>query len=80
MEYEKNIEIILRQTNLTSDEIRELLIKNNNNVMDVLKIHYGINDKKENIKNKINSKSLNQEIYKQIRNKLYLQVDNVKKV
>ena len=80
MEYEKNIEIILRQTNLNSDEIKELLIKNNNNVMDVLKIHYGINDKKENIKNKINSKSLNQEIYKQIRNKLYLQVDNVKKV
>jgi len=79
MEYEKNIEIILRQTDLTSDEIRELLIKNNNNVMDVLKIHYGINDKKENIKSKINSKSLNQEIYKQIRNKLYLQVDNVKK-
>ena len=47
--------------------------------MDVLKIHYGINDKKENIKNKINSKTLNQEIYKQIRNKLYLQLDNVKK-
>jgi hypothetical protein len=80
MEYEKNIEIILRQTNLNSDEIRELLIQNNNNVMDVLKIHYGINDKKENKKNEINSKSLNQEIYKQIRNKLYLQVDNVKKV
>jgi hypothetical protein len=80
MEYEKNIEIILRQTNLNSDEIRELLIQNNNNVMDVLKIHYGINDKKENIKNEINSKSLNQEIYKQIRNKLYLQVDNVKKL
>jgi len=80
MEYEKNIEIILRQTNLNSDEIRDLLIQNNNNVMDVLKIHYGINDKKENIKNEINSKSLNQEIYKQIRNKLYLQVDNVKKV
>ena len=79
MEYEKNIEIILRQTNLNSDEIKELLIKNNNNVMDVLKIHYGINDKKENIKNKINSKTLNQEIYKQIRNKLYLQLDNVKK-
>jgi len=80
MEYEKNIEIILRQTNLNSDEIRELLIQNNNNVMDVLKIHYGINDKKENKKNEINSKSLNQEIYKQIRNKLYLQVDNVKKL
>jgi hypothetical protein len=48
--------------------------------MDVLKIHYGINDKKENKKNEINSKSLNQEIYKQIRNKLYLQVDNVKKL
>jgi len=79
MEYEKNIEIILRQTNLNSDEIKELLIKNNNNVMDVLKINYGKNNKKENIKNKINSKTLNQEIYKQIRNKLYLQLDNVKK-
>ena len=77
MEYEKNIEIILRQTNLNSDEIKELLIKNNNNVMDVLKIHYNINVKENN---KINSKSLNQEIYKQLRNKLYLQVDNVKKV
>jgi hypothetical protein len=75
----ENIDIILRQTNLNSDEAKELLIKNNNNVLEVVKNYYGINDKKKKIQDTIQSKSLNQEIYKQIRNKLYSQVGDIKK-
>lgn len=65
----KNIEIVLRQTTLTEQEIIEKLILHDNNVIDVIRDFYGINVKKDREQIKISG--VNQEIYKQIRNKFY---------
>lgn len=60
------IEIILRQTDYTKEVAREKILEKNGDVLKVIKEYMGIN---ENEKSSI-KKSLNQEIYKQLRNKL----------
>lgn len=69
-----NIDIISRQTTLSIDEIKEALLRNDNDVLKVLREWHGIEDKQNLMTHdKITKKSLNQEIYKQIRNKLYIE-------
>lgn len=63
---EDKISIIKRQTSYTDDEIKEKLIKYNDNYMSVIKDFMGIEVDKKQPK----IKSVNQEIYKQIRHKL----------
>jgi hypothetical protein len=60
---EGHIKQIMSQTNYTEEVARNKLIEYNYDFMRVLKNYMGIPDKKEN--NRI--KSINQEIYKQIR-------------
>lgn len=64
--FEDKIQIILRQTDYTEEEAREKMVEFNNNHIVVIKNFMGVNikDKKENIK------SVNQEIYKQLRTNL----------
>jgi len=71
----EKIQMILRQTDYDEDIAREKLIECSGDPIKVIKNYMGIGDKQP-----VAKKSLNQEIYKQIRNNLYLQVDNVKKV
>jgi hypothetical protein len=59
------IKIILRQTNYTEGEAKEKLILYNYDHIKVIKSYFGIEEKKEKP-----IKSVNQEIYKQIRFKL----------
>jgi hypothetical protein len=59
------IKIILRQTNYTECEAKEKLILYNYDHIKVIKSYFGIEEKKEKP-----IKSINQEIYKQIRFKL----------
>ena len=60
------IQMIIRQTDYTEVVAREKLIENNYNSLLVIKNYMGLDDKpKENIK------SVNQEIYKQLRHKLH---------
>ncbi len=60
------IQMIIRQTDYTEVVAREKLIENNYNSLLVIKKYMGLDDKpKENIK------SVNQEIYKQLRYKLH---------
>ena len=61
-----NIEIILRQTNYSTEEAREKLCEYNNDYIAVIKAYLGV--KKDASKPEI--KSVNQEIYKQMRFKL----------
>jgi flagellar hook-basal body complex protein FliE len=63
-DFEEKINIILRQTNYTKDEAREKLDMFENNEIKVIHDYMGIAEKKTP------QKSLNQEIYRQIRNKL----------
>jgi hypothetical protein len=59
------IQIIMRQTDYNEEIAREKLIENNFDTILVIKKYMGLNDKKpETIK------SVNQEIYKQLRYKL----------
>jgi hypothetical protein len=60
-----NIDIILRQTNYSEEEAREKLFEYNNDYIAVIKAYLGVKaaDKSE-------IKSVNQEIYKQMRFKL----------
>jgi hypothetical protein len=62
----EKIEIILRQTDYTEDTAREKLEQMNGDHIKVIKTFLGIAEKKEPTK----VKSLNQEIYKQLRYKL----------
>jgi hypothetical protein len=64
-ELAKNIKIIIAQTNYTEDQAIEKLKLFNNDYMRVLRDYMGIAEKKEP---KI--KSVNQEIFRQIRTKL----------
>jgi hypothetical protein len=66
MNLNEKIEIILRQTDYTEDVAREKLEEMNGDYIKVIKSFLGIIEKKES--NKI--KSVNQEIYKQLRYKL----------
>ena len=60
------IQMIMRQTDYTEDIAREKLIEYNYNSLLVIKKYMGLDDKpKETIK------SVNQEIYKQLRYKLH---------
>ena len=57
-----NIEIIVRQTNLTFEQSKDLYYKYNKNIDDVLKQYFNIKNKSDD-----NNISTNQQIYKQIR-------------
>jgi ABC-type cobalt transport system substrate-binding protein len=60
------VQMIMRQTDYTEVVAREKLIENNYNSILVIKKYMGLDDKpKETIK------SVNQEIYKQLRHKLH---------
>ena len=61
-----NIDIILRQTNFSEEEAREKLVEHNNDYVAVIKEYLGV--KQQAPKPEI--KSVNQEIYKQMRFKL----------
>jgi len=61
-----NIDIILRQTNYSEEEARDKLFEYNNDYIAVIKAYLGV--KKDASKPEI--KSVNQEIYKQMRFKL----------
>jgi hypothetical protein len=61
----EKIQMILRQTDYTEAEVREKLIEHADDPIKVIKQYMGISDKKETSK-----KSLNQEIYRQLRSKL----------
>ena len=59
------VEVIMRQTNYTESEAKEHLIQNNYDHIKVIKLFLGVKEKKEE-----GIKSVNQEIYKQIRYKM----------
>jgi hypothetical protein len=61
----KKVSIICNQTNISEEEALQLLKKNNYNEIEVIKLYLGIPKKKPL---KINS--VNQEIYKQIRERM----------
>ena len=59
------IQIIMRQTDYTEEIAREKLLENKYDTIIVIKKYMGLNDKKPDT-----IKSVNQEIYKQLRYKL----------
>lgn len=61
----ENIQMILRQTDYDETVAREKLIECSGDPIKVIKTYMGIGDKKETTK-----KSVNQEIYRQLRSKL----------
>ena len=72
MYMDEDIHFIMRQTNYTLEETREKLVVHNNNRLDVIKEYMGIPIQKTNPQ----IKSLNQEIYKQIRRELDVSMKN----
>jgi|UniRef100_A0A6C0E4Q0 beta-glucosidase-like glycosyl hydrolase len=66
-----NIDIVLRQTNYTKEIAIQKLEQHNNNVIDVIKEYMGVKPSEK----KLPMKSLNQEIYRQIRVKLDTSMD-----
>jgi len=68
------IQIILRQTDYTEETAIEKLKENNFDELETIKDYLGITKKKSPV-----IKSLNQEIYKQLRNKLDLDMRDYKK-
>ena len=62
----RKIEIILRQTDYSEDKAREKLQQFDYNINSVVKDYFGITEKKEPIK------SINQSIYKQLRQHLHI--------
>ena len=62
---ENNIYIVMKQTNYDYEQTLEKLQEHNDNYLNVIKEYMGIPLQKEK-----NIKSVNQEIYKQIRSKL----------
>ena len=63
---EKNLQKVMSQTNYTEEEAREKLKQFNSDYMKVLRDYMGIDEKKETQP----VKTVNQEIYRQIRRKL----------
>ena len=61
----EKIQIIIRQTDYTEDKALEKLKENNFDEIKTIRAYFGIEDKKP-----MQIKSINQEIYKQIRYKL----------
>jgi hypothetical protein len=60
------IKMVLNQTNYTQEEVLKKLEEYNNDHIKIIRNYLGIEEKKEDVK----VKSINQEIYKQIRTKL----------
>lgn len=74
---EKNINIILTQTNMTYEDAEKKLNEYNNDYMKVLREYYGIkNNSKKSTSN--DNSSINQMIYKEIRNYMN-DLDNIRK-
>jgi len=67
----ENIDIVLRQTNYTKEIAIQKLEEHNNNTIAVIKEYMGVKPAEK----KAPIKSLNQEIYKQIRIKLDTSMD-----
>jgi hypothetical protein len=65
MDIAEKIQIILRQTDLTEDVAREKLTEHNEDHMKVIREYLGITEKKA----PTSVKSVNQEIYRQFRDK-----------
>jgi hypothetical protein len=63
---EDEVEIVLRQTTLSRDEVVERLKNNGNKYLTVIEEFMGI-DKNKNKNKKENAITLNQQIYKEIR-------------
>ena len=63
---EELVQMIMRQTDYTEDIAREKLIENKYDTILVIKKYMGLNDTKPEV-----IKSVNQEIYKQLRHKLH---------
>ena len=64
---EEKIQIILRQTNYTEEEALKQLYQNNYDHIQVIKNYLGVTEKKAP-----QAKTKNQEIYRQIRNFIYV--------
>ena len=62
---EKNVKLVMRQTNYSELEAIELLKKHDNNVIEVIKEYLDIDKTKPSD----NNSSVNQKIFKAIRNK-----------
>ena len=69
---DEKIQIIIRQTDYTEEEAKNKLIEYNNDEIVVIKKYFGIADK---IIQPI--KSVNQEIYRQLRHKLHIDDNNL---
>jgi hypothetical protein len=67
----ENIDIVLRQTNYTKEVAIQKLEEHNNNTINVIKEYMGVKPAEK----KAPVKSLNQEIYRQIRIKLDTSMD-----
>lgn len=63
------LEIVLRQTNYTTEEAEQKLSENNFDYEKVIKLYLGITEKKEPVR------TTNQEIYAQLRSKLNSALD-----
>ena len=63
---EELCEVILRQTDYTKEVAREKLIENNYDALKVIRAYLGVTEKKAPPK----SRSINQQIYAQLRHKL----------
>lgn len=63
----KKIEIVMRQTNYTEDETKQLLNENNYDELLVIRNYLGV---KTEVREKEKVNSVNQEIYKQLRYRL----------
>lgn len=68
---EENINIISRQTTLSKNEIIIKLIEHDNNILNIIREWNGIKilNKQERSMENIKLNTVNQEIYKQMRNK-----------
>lgn len=71
-EQKEKIQMILRQTNYTEEEAREKLKETNNEPLQVIKKYLGITEKKAPT-----ARTKNQEIYRQIRNYIYIPPKNL---
>lgn len=65
-EINNQIQVILRQTNYSEEEAREKLKEHNYDHLKVIKSYLGLTEKKAPVE----KKSVNQEIYRQLRHKL----------
>jgi hypothetical protein len=67
MDAEQQIQIILRQTDYTEDVAKTKLQEHNDDHMSVIRSYLGIAEKKAPVR----VKSVNQEIYKQLRQQMH---------